>query len=491
MTVALAVAFLTNGGPRALGWLGLAAGVAASLATASRTALVVLGALAVVFLLTNVRIPGTFVRVLAAAGLIGIAMLASVAGLSGGISEWSAWRSTVQLEGRRYCDTSPAGDPGADCAVLLAMRDILAGEVALNWSNAVPVDRWRGVSVDGPEGRITGLNLAGLGLNGRIPTDLGRLDRLVSLLLQRNRLTGHIPPELGDLASLEILNLNYNHLTGGIPPELAKLDRLNKLRLVGNRLTGPVPAALEELDLSALSLRGNDFDSVPLELTDVAAHDLAGAWLCLPLPPTSPALFDDCTVLLAVKETLAGDASLNWHAEIPVGSWEGVTVGGPRGRVAELVLYRKGLNGRIPPELGRLDGLIDLNLAANHLTGTIPRELVQLSKLESLWLRENRLTGPVPPELLEIPAHDLGALLFCAPESRLGPSLLNDCTVLLAVQGALAGEAELNWNLTRPISQWVGVTLGGMPTRVTGLSLSKGLTGRIPRRSANWMASST
>ena len=504
MTVALAVAFLTNGGPRALGWLGLAAGVAASLATASRTALVALGALAVVFLLTNVRIPGTFVRVLAAAGLIGIAMLASVAGLFGGFSEWSALRSTVQLEGRRYCDTSPAGDPGADCAVLLAMRDILAGEVALNWSNAVPVDRWRGVSVDGPEGRITGLVLTGLGLNGRIPTDLGRLDRLVSLFLNRNRLTGRIPAALGDLASLKILRLDFNALTGGIPPELAKLDRLVSLGLRGNRLTGPVPAALEELDLSALSLQGNDFDSVPPALTDVADHDLADAWLCLPLPPTSPALFDDCTVLLAVKETLAGDAWLNWHAEIPVGSWEGVTVGGPQRRVAELVLYRKGLNGRIPPELGRLDGLIDLNLAANHLTGpvppelgrlvalralsldrnaltgTIPRELAQLSKLESLWLRENRLTGPVPPELIEIPEHDLDPPLFCAPEWRLSPLLLNDCTVLLAVQGALAGEAELNWNLTRPITQWAGVTLGGMPTRVTGLSLSRGLTGRIP-----------
>ena len=51
MTVALAAASLTNGGPRTLGWLGLAAGVAASLATASRTALVVIGALAVAFLI--------------------------------------------------------------------------------------------------------------------------------------------------------------------------------------------------------------------------------------------------------------------------------------------------------------------------------------------------------------------------------------------------------------------------------------------------------
>ena len=402
MTVALAVAFLTNGGPRALGWLGLAAGVAASLATASRTALVVLGALAVVFLLTNVRIPGTFVRVLAAAGLIGIAMLASVAGLSGGISEWSAWRSTVQLEGRRYCDTSPAGDPGADCAVLLAMRDILAGEVALNWSNAVPVDRWRGVSVDGPEGRITGLELAGLGLNGRIPTDLGRLDRLVSLFLNRNRLTGRIPAALGDLASLERLSLSYNALTGGIPPELAKLENLDKLWLKHNRLTGAVPAALGELDLSVLRLSGNGFDSVPPVLAAVADHDLVRMRFSTLMPPTSPDLFEDRAVLLAVKDTLAGDASLDWRSAVPVGLWQGVTVDGSKGRVTRLDLAGLGLNGRIPPELGDLASLEHLNLSDNALTGGIPPELGKLTDLRTLELAGNALTGRIPSELGEL-----------------------------------------------------------------------------------------
>ena len=65
--------------------------------------------------------------------------------------------------------------------------------------------------------------LAGLGLNGRIPSDLGRLDSLVSLSLRRNRLSGPIPPELGNLASLDHLNLSYNALTGGIPPELGSI----------------------------------------------------------------------------------------------------------------------------------------------------------------------------------------------------------------------------------------------------------------------------
>ena len=528
MTVALAAALLTNGGPRTLGWLGLVAGVAASLATASQTALTVLGALAVVFLLINVRGgPRPFVLVLGATGLIGIAGFAGVVGFFGGFSEWSRLRSTADVvqeghlpdrlpphqgqdrvatqEGHLFCDPSPTDDPGADCAVLLATRDLLAGDMALNWSRTVPVDHWKGVTVDGPEGHVTGLALGGLGLNGRIPSDLGRLDRLVSLSLQRNRLTGRIPPELGDLASLEYLNLSYNTLTGAIPPELANLENIEKLWLKRNLLTGPVPAALGGLDLSGLRLSGNDFDSIPPELTDVTNHDLADARLCLPLPPTSPALFDDCTVLLAVEDTLAGDASLNWHAAVPVGLWQGVTVGGPQERVVELALDGKGLNGRIPPELGRLDGLVHLNLAVNRLTGpvppelghlvalrhlsldrnaltgTVPAELGQLGRLESLWLRENRLTGPVPPELFAIPAHDLSHQLLCAPASRLSPPLLNDCTLLLALKETLAGEAELNWSEALPLNEWQGVTVRGPPARVTDLTLAaNGLTGRIP-----------
>ena len=508
MTVALAAALLTNGGPRTLGWLGLTVGVAASLATMSRTALVVLGALTVVFLLINIRSkPRTFVFALAATGLIGIAGFVGVVGFIGGFSEWSRLRLPADLvhEGSLFCDPSPTDDPGADCAVLLATRDILAGDVALNWSSTVPVNRWQGVTVEGPEGRVTRLDLAGLGLNGRIPSDLGRLDRLVSLSLQRNRLTGHIPPELGNLASLKRLVLSYNTLTGGIPPELAKFDNLEELWLKHNRLTGPVPAALGGLDLSVLRLSGNDFDSIPPELTAVANHALADTRLCLPLPPTSPALFDDCTVLLEVKDTLAGDASLNWHPAIPVGLWQGVTVGGHQERVTELVLYGKGLNGRIPPELGRLDGLVNLNLAANRLTGpvppelgrlvalrglsldrnaltgTVPAELGQLRRLESLWLRENRLTGPVSPAVSDIPEHDLSHLVFCRPPLPPSPLLFDDCTLLLALKETLAGEAELNWSVTLPIDEWQGVSAYGSPRRVVVLNLeARELTGRIP-----------
>ncbi len=535
MTVALAVALLTNGGPRTLGWLGLAAGVAASLATASRTALVVLGAVAVVFLLISVRSkPRPFVLALAATGLIGIAGFIGVGGFSGSFSKWSELRfiPAATYEGNLFCDPSPTDNPGADCAVLLAKRDILAGDIVLNWSSVVPVNYWQGVTVAGSEGRVTGLNLAGLGLNGRIPAELGRLDRLVSLSLQRNQLTGRIPPELGNLARLEYLNLSHNALTGGIPPELAKLKNLKELWLKYNRLTGAVPVALGELGLSLLRLSGNDFDSIPPELTAVADHDLAYMCVSTPLPPMSPALSDDCKALLAVKETLAGNASLNWHAAVPVGLWQGVTVAGSEGRVTGLNLAGLGLNGRIPAELGRLDRLVSLSLQRNQLTGRIPPELGNLARLEylnlshnaltggippelakfknlkELWLKHNRLTGAVPvalgelglsllrlsgndfdsipPELTAAADHDLAYTRVSTPLPPMSPALSDDCKALLAVKETLAGNASLNWHAAVPVGLWQGVTMAGPEGRVTGLNLAGlRLNGRIPPELGN------
>ena len=503
MTAALAAALLTNGGPRRLGWLGLAAGVAAALGTASRTALVVLGALAVLFLLLNLRSrPRALVPVAAGVVLAGIAGFVGLVGFSGGFSEWSRLRYDSAQEGNLLCDPSPTDR--RDCAVLLAVRDMLAGDIALNWSRTRPVERWQGVTTAGPEERVTGLRLAGLGLNGRIPPELGRLDRLELLSLQRNRLTGGIPPELGDLANLKQLNLSFNALTGAVPPELAKLRDLSRLRLNHNRLTGPLPVALGDLRLSVLRLGGNDFDSVPPGLA-AADSDLAGAQPCLPPAPMNRALLDDCTALLAAKEALAGGAALNWHAQLPVGNWQGVTAGGPEGSVTGLNLYGRGLNGRIPPELGRLKRLRTLNLARNRLTGPIPPELGQLTdlrelaldrnaltgavpaelgqlpRLASLWLRENRFTGPVPSVLFDVPEHDLGHFLYCLPPPAPGLPVFDDCALLLAVKDTLAGDALLNWGATLPVGLWQGVTLGGPQGRVAGLDLhGKGLDGRIP-----------
>ena len=547
MTAALAAALLTNGGTRTLGWLGLAAGVAASLGSASRAALAILVAVALVFLSINVR-SRPKVLAWAAAVLAGVAAFAGVVFLSGGPAEWSVLRETSG--GKLLCAPSQTDVPGADCDVLLAAKDVLAGDAALNWSRAVPVDRWQGVTVDG-RGRVAALHLEGLGLNGRIPAEFGRLDRLVSLVLHRNRLTGPIPAELGNLASLRRLSLSFNALTGSIPPELSGLGNIDELWLRNNRLTGPVPAALGRLGLSVLRLSGNDFHSIPPGLVAVPDHDLdhlfclplppAGSALfddcarqlavkdtltgdrlagpvpparfevlendlgrpvfCLPLPPAGSALFDDCALLLAVRDTLAGGAELNWSVALPMGEWRGVAVGGPEGRVTALELPRTGLDGRVPaalghlaglrslvldgnaltgavpPELGRLAGLETLGLAANDLTGPVPPELAGLPGLRELWLGGNRLTGPLPPGLRALADGEAP----CAAAPADNPGLRADCALLLAARDVLAGDAWLNWSEHLPVDDWQGVAVGGPQGRVTALELPRtGLDGRIP-----------
>lgn len=67
------------------------------------------------------------------------------------------------------------------------------------------------------------LDLSGNTLIGPLPSQLGRLRRLVELSLQKNKLRASIPTELGQLTALALLNLNDNELTGIIPAQLGMI----------------------------------------------------------------------------------------------------------------------------------------------------------------------------------------------------------------------------------------------------------------------------
>ncbi len=315
------------------------------------------------------------------------------------------------------------------------MRDELAGRATLNWHAGVPIGRWQGVTLGGPKGRVKALDLSGQGLTGRIPPELGRLHGLASLHLARNRLIGPVPPELGQLANLRELSLDGNAPTGVLPPGLYRLPD----------------------------------------------HDFTDDLFCRGSSRTRPELLGDCTLLLEMRDELAGRATLNWRRDIPIGGWRGVTLGGPEGRVIALELPRMGLNGRLPVALGRLERLRILTLDGNWLTGPIPRELEDLADLQVLALAGNDLDRPFPPGLYRLPDHDFTDDLFCRGSSRTRPELLDDCTLLLEMRDELAGRATLNWRRGIPIGGWRGVTLGGPEGRVIALELPRmGLNGRIP-----------
>jgi len=100
------------------------------------------------------------------------------------------------------------------------------------------------------------------------------------------------------------------------------------------------------------------------------------------------------------------------------GTWYGVTLTG-RGHVWKLYLDNNNLEGQIPPELGNLKDLMELELSANKLSGPIPPQLGNLDRTYWLSLHHNQLSGSIPPELgnirvlmrLDLRANQLSGLI--------------------------------------------------------------------------------
>ena len=201
------------------------------------------------------------------------------------------------------------------------------------------------------------------------------------------------------------------------------------------------------------------------------AQDPAGPSPCangiaVPDPQEHPGLAADCEVLLNVRDPLAGDAALNWSADVPITEWESILVSGSR--VTKLYLENDALTGSIPPGLGRLTQLTELHLARNDLTGPIPPELGRLTQLTLLDLHDNRLTGPIPPELGQLAGLTLLNLSSNALTGSIPPEL-----------GNLAQLTELRLSDNR-LTGSIPPELGRL-TQLTQLHLARNdLTGPIP-----------
>ena len=162
----------------------------------------------------------------------------------------------------------------------------------------------------------------------------------------------------------------------------------------------------------------------------------------VPRPRSKPRLVRDCSMLLASRDTLAGDASLDWSADTDISDWQGVTVQrGDSPYVRVLFLPDAGLTGSIPAALGGLAELRRVDLDYNSLTGVLPRELGSLYDMELMYLNHNNLTGAMPPELGQL--RNLNSLFLTSNNltGGLPPELgnLSNLTELIIEENSLTG----------------------------------------------------
>lgn len=274
-------------------------------------------------------------------------------------------------------------------------------------------DKWDGVICNG-NSRVTSLNLFGMDMKGTLSDDIGslteltvldlssnkglagpltpaigRLIKLVHLVLIGCRFSGTIPSELGNLAQLEFLALNSNKFTGSIPPSLGKLSKVQWLDLADNNLSGRLPnsrdngAGLDQL------LHAHHFH--------LNQNSLEG-----PIPEY---MF-----------------SSSMHLK-------------------HILLDRNRFSGTIPASIGVIPTLEVLRLNDNNFTGQFPA-MKNLTKLHVLMLSNNQLRGPMPnlTELSSLQNVDLSNNSFTSSGVPSWFTELNDLMTLSMQSVGISGK---------------------------------------------------
>eukprot|EP00250_Pteridium_aquilinum_P010843 c19666_g2_i1 orf=206-2053(+) len=123
-------------------------------------------------------------------------------------------------------------------------------------SNGDPCGQsWKGIVCAGSA--VTEINLSGLGLNGQLSYNLGKLTSLHVMDLSNNQLSGNIPYSLPP--NLQTLNLGRNNLAGELPYSISAMTSLVNLYVGNNRLTGSLQDMFSKLgNLSVLDMSFNN-----------------------------------------------------------------------------------------------------------------------------------------------------------------------------------------------------------------------------------------
>ena len=233
-----------------------------------------------------------------------------------------------------------------------------------------------------------------------------------------------------------------------------------------------VPASLEAGREGSYTLTATDADGDTDTMTiNFAVREAVCPNSAAVAGYSNPEVVSDCEAILASRDALSVERSLNWDEDLPIEEWEGVELAG--NRVVGLRIANEDIAGTIPSELGNLDSLQNLSLWKNGLKGGIPKELGNLANLRNLDLRENQLTGEIPTELGDLT--ELNGLMLSV--NRLTSEIPTEL-------GSLAELRSINL-ASNQLTGEIPSELGSL-AKLTRLALNDNqLTGEIPTELVN------
>ncbi|KAL0392168.1 UNVERIFIED_CONTAM: Receptor protein-tyrosine kinase CEPR1 [Sesamum radiatum] len=264
----------------------------------------------------------------------------------------------------------------------------VSGNSLSNWASGKGNGycNYTGIACDDQE-NVVQIDISGWSLSGRFPEEIcSYLPGLRVLRLGNNNFVGSFPLGIINCSFLEELNLSSIYLTGPLP-DFSLLKSLRVLDLSYNRFSGDFPMSITNLtNLEVLNFNENgDFNlwELPENITRLTKLKSMILTTCMLRGEIPPAL-GNMTSLIDLE--LSGNYLVG---KVPKEL-------GLLRNLQQLELYYNQLEGAIPMELGNLTELRDLDMSVNKFTGRIPESICRLPKLVVLQLYNNTLEGEIP-----------------------------------------------------------------------------------------------
>jgi Leucine-rich repeat (LRR) protein len=270
---------------------------------------------------------------------------------------------------------------------------------------------------------LSSLKLRGCGLQGKLPSSMGKFKHLQYLDLRGNDFTGSIPYDFEQLAELVSLGLSSNKYLSLEPISFHKivqnLTKLRELALGSVNMSVVAPNSLTNLSssLSSLSLSGcglhgkfpgNIFLLPNLELLYLSYNEgLTGSFPSSNLSNVLSLLgLSNTRISVYLENDLISNLKSLEYMSLHNCNFirSDLALLGNLTQLIYLDLSSNNFIGKIPSSFQNLVNLHYLKLDSNKFIGQIPDFLGSLSNLQYLFLYGNLFNGTIPSSLFALPS---------------------------------------------------------------------------------------